>query len=181
MAVASATCSCRVPVAAGAHTPDRGVGVESAHRRTGLPQLELRMGPQTNQQQGLGVGLPVNQHQVGLHVAVAVIGPFTAQRVVAVSGIQRSIVDQGVEDGSQARVQRRCMLALGHTPVVALEPGGELNRPHAARRRAPARWRIEAGPSCGGFPSSPRWWWRWEPARPPRSFPRPDFRAARPR
>ena len=42
------------------------------------------------------------------------------------------------QPAARGSVERRSMLALGLTPVVALEPGGELNRPHTARRRAPA-------------------------------------------
>ena len=49
---------------------------------------------------------------------------------------RRPLGAQGLGPGKR----RRPVRTLGRTPVVALAPGGELNRPHAAGRRAPARW-----------------------------------------
>ena len=49
------------------------------------------MRPQANQSQRVGVGLLVDQDQGGLDVAVAVIGPLAAQRMVVVArGAARS-------------------------------------------------------------------------------------------
>lgn len=55
--------------------------------------------------QDVGPGFLIDQQQVRLHVAVAVVSPLAAQRVVVVPRIQRQVSCQGFRDGSQDRVK----------------------------------------------------------------------------
>ena len=43
-----------------------------------IDKLDILMRPETHQAQSAGAGLLVDQHQVRLHVAVAVSGPLAA-------------------------------------------------------------------------------------------------------
>ena len=68
------------------------------------------MGPQAHQRQSIRLSLLVDEDRVGLYVAVAMIRPPTAQRVIARTSRQRSIVCQRLYDGSQIGVERGSVL-----------------------------------------------------------------------
>lgn len=76
------------------------------------------------------IRLPVDQHQIGLDVAVPVILPFPSQGVVREPGRQGLVIHQQLkhrhQDGFNAPVFWR-----GLDPLeVALERAGVLNGPH---------------------------------------------------
>ena len=71
------------------------------------------MRAETHQAQGIGSGLLVDQQEVRLHVAVAVVSPLAAQCVVVVPRLQRQVIRQGFHHRSQDRVQ------VGSVPVRA--------------------------------------------------------------
>ena len=65
------------------------------------------MGSEANQAQGFDVGLLVDQHQVRLHVAVPVIVPLAAQRMVVVPRFEGLIVGQDPHDRYQDGIEGR--------------------------------------------------------------------------
>ena len=50
------------------------------------------MRSEANKSQSVGIGLLVDQHEVRLYVAIAVIPPVTGQRMVAVSRFQKPVI-----------------------------------------------------------------------------------------
>ena len=91
------------------------------------------MRAEANEPQSVVIGFLVDQHQVGLYVAIAVIFPVARKRMVAASRLQRLIIREGDQDREQIAVERCPVAAPGHTFVVAFELAGPLNRPHADR------------------------------------------------
>lgn len=79
------------------------------------------MRAEAHQAQRVGVGLLVDQHQVGLDVAIPVILPVPGQRVVAVPRFQRLVVGERDQDGHQVGVERGPVLPFRLALVVALE------------------------------------------------------------
>ena len=67
-------------------------------------QTQLRMRPEADQPQCVDVGLLVDQHQVRPHMAVTVIGPLAAQRMVVVPVLKWNILGQCFEDRYQAGI-----------------------------------------------------------------------------
>ena len=63
------------------------------------------MGPEANKPQRIGAVILVDQHQVGLHVAITVIFPLAAQCMVMLSRFQRLVIGQRDQDGHQDSVQ----------------------------------------------------------------------------
>ena len=63
------------------------------------------MRPKANKPQRVGAMLPVDQHQVRLHVAITVIFPFAAQCMVVAPRFQGLVISQGDQDGNQSSVQ----------------------------------------------------------------------------
>ena len=64
------------------------------------------MGAEPYQVEMGGVGLAVNQHEVGADMAIAVILPRTRQGVVPLARIERPVGGQFGNDPLQLRVQR---------------------------------------------------------------------------
>lgn len=64
------------------------------------------MRAEPHQAQRVGVGLLVDQHQVGLDVAIPVILPVPGQRVVAVPRFQRLVAGERDQDGHQVGIER---------------------------------------------------------------------------
>ena len=90
--------------------------------------------------QRLFIGLPVDQYQVWLDVAISVILPVAGQCVIAVTWLQWMIAGQGFHNGHQFLIECGAVLALGLALVVALELAGVLNPPHASPPSAPRRY-----------------------------------------
>ena len=76
-------------------------------------------------------GLPVDQHQVGLDVAVSMISPFAGQSVVTLLSAQRLILGKHLQDFNEVTCERHPVRAAGFTLVVALELAGTLNPSHS--------------------------------------------------
>ena len=136
--------------AVGMHAPDSAARSKVFELHGVGSEPELNMRPEAHQSQRAGVGLLVDQDQVGLDVAIAVIGPLTAQCMVVAARGERLIGGQGLDEGRETGVERGPMPALRLPLVVALEPARALNRPHADRRTDPARCRTAGG--CPGGP-----------------------------
>ena len=75
------------------------------------------------------------QHQVRLHVAVAVVPPLAAQPMVVMPGFERMIVGQYLHHRDQAAIEERPMPAPRLTPVIALELARGGRRRAALERR----------------------------------------------
>lgn len=76
------------------------------------------MRPETDELQGIVVGLAVNQHQIGLDVAIAVVFPVANQRVIAVLFGQRLVIRQGGNNGDELACQRLTMGAFALPPIT---------------------------------------------------------------
>ncbi len=94
-------------------------------------KTEFAVGTKADELQHFGIGLPVDQHEVGLDVAVAAILPVADQRMVAVPLAQRLVVRQRRHDLDEVAFQRCPMLTLCFAFVVTFELSGALNRPHS--------------------------------------------------
>ena len=68
------------------------------------PQFTVRA--QAHQTQRVGIRLWVDQHQIGLGVAIPVIFPVAGQGVVAVARLWRLVVQQGRRDGVKVVIER---------------------------------------------------------------------------
>ena len=75
------------------------------------------------QPQGVFIGLAVNEHQIGLDVAIAVAQPLAAEVVVSISRLQSHVVQQCRQDGHQIVIQRLTMTSFGFAFVIAFEDG----------------------------------------------------------
>lgn len=69
-------------------------------------QTQLAMRPEPDEFETVLVRLSVNQHQVGLDVTVAVIGPSAGERVVEIPTRERYVGGQLIDDGHQGVVER---------------------------------------------------------------------------
>lgn len=85
----------------------RDISAPVAGRRSPVAvvsQTELRMGSEAHESKGLGVGLLVDEDQVGLDVAVSVVAPVAAQGVVVMPAAEGPVGGQGFHDGHQDSV-----------------------------------------------------------------------------
>src|SRR3546814_3520337 len=71
----------------------------------------LAMRAKAREAQRFVVGLGVDQHQIGLDVAIAVARPIAAQIMVAVFGIKRSVGRERGQDGQKIGIEGRSMPA----------------------------------------------------------------------
>ena len=71
------------------------------------------MQPEPNQAERAGVGLLVDQHEIGFHVAIAVVPPLAAQPMIVMPGLQRTVVGQGLHETHQAGNEGRPVPAPG--------------------------------------------------------------------
>ena len=100
------------------------------------------MRAKANQLQGVRVGRAVDQDQVGLDVAIAVIPPIARQRMVSVMWLQHLIVRQSGHDREQVSIERCSMLTFAFAFVVALELASPFNRSYEAPPSIPQScWR----------------------------------------
>ncbi|KAJ8139601.1 hypothetical protein OY671_007184 [Metschnikowia pulcherrima] len=72
----------------------------------------LAMRAKAREAQRFVVGLGVDQHQIGLDVAIAVARPIAAQIMVAVFGIKRRVGRERGQDGQKIGIEGRSMSAL---------------------------------------------------------------------
>lgn len=80
--------------------------------------------------QRLIVRQPVDQHEIGANVAVAVVTPVAGQGVIVVTRLERPVCNQSVQHRGKIRHEGRAVLPFHLPLIVALELPGALNRPH---------------------------------------------------
>src|ERR1700693_431288 len=126
-------------------------------------QTEFAVRAEADKVQARLVRLAVDQDEVGPDVAIAVIAPLAAERVIEIPPRQRLVLFP-----HRHGLPARGIEVLGAPPrllplVVAPEAAGVPNSPHSgsraacpAGRRSPVR-RVAP-------PSSPRWFPHWAPA-----------------
>jgi hypothetical protein len=68
---------------------------------SGLSQTKLAVRPEAHQIKMLNVGLAVNQDEIRLDMAVAMIGPFTKKRMINVGAGQGHISGEQIHDFHQ--------------------------------------------------------------------------------
>src|SRR3546814_14131917 len=90
----------------------------------------LAMRPKAREAQRFVVGLGVDQHQIGLDVAIPVARPIAAQIMVAVFGIKRTLGRVRGQAGPKTGIDVRSLPALYSSRVVALDTRPELQPPH---------------------------------------------------
>ena len=77
----------------------------------------------------IGIDLVVNQHEVRLDMAVAVVHPITGAPMVAAALRKRLVGHQQVEDVPQLGLDRLAILSLLLAFVIGLEGGAAVNLP----------------------------------------------------
>ena len=80
-----------------------------------------------------GVWLAVDQHQVGADMAVPVVLPLPAQRVVAVARRERPVFCQLGHNARKLGIDGPGEAASSFAPVIPFEDRGPPNRPHGGR------------------------------------------------
>ena len=88
------------------------------------------MRAQPHQLKSLRIGLAVNQHQVGLDVAIVVVFPLAGQEVVSVLFVQRKIIGQRVDDGDEFAGKGGAVNTFGFALEIPFELPGVLNSSH---------------------------------------------------
>jgi len=91
------------------------------------------MGTETNEVQYLGVGLPIDQNEVGTYVAVTVARPITGERVIVEPTRERSVLCQLLNDCSKGFEEGVAVSGSHLSLEVLLEAGASPNRPHSDR------------------------------------------------
>nr|UPI14050.1 hypothetical protein JDDFFMMN_00055 [Klebsiella pneumoniae] len=106
------------------------------------------MGAKPRQSQGVGVGLAVDQQQVGLDVAFAVARPIAGKIVVAVSHIQGLIGRQRDQNGTVAKLAMRQPFVLfkGLTFQKLCLPGAFRPGDHHNKMLRPGLCVVHASP-----------------------------------
>lgn len=74
--------------------------------------------------------LGVDQHQVGLDVAIAMIAPVAGERMILITGRKRFIQCQNLNNSAQISLHRPTMATLQFSLEIAPELAGLLNLPH---------------------------------------------------
>jgi len=87
------------------------IATRQARPKSKRSQTKLTMRAETHELQHCIVWLSVDQHQVGLNVAVAEVFPIPHEGVVAVLLCQRLIIHQGCHNGNEVTLQRLAMRA----------------------------------------------------------------------
>ena len=94
-------------------------------------KAEFAMRTETHQIDRNIVGEAIDQHQVGLDMAVAVIFPVPGQGVVVMSLLQGLVGHQLRDHLDKVGIEGFPMSPLLFTLVVSLELTGAANRPHS--------------------------------------------------
>ena len=92
------------------------------------------MRSQPHQLKPLCIGLAVNQHQVGLDVAIAVVFPITGQCVVPVLFLERQIIGQCLNDGDEFAGKGGTVNTFGFALEIPFELPGVINLETAVDR-----------------------------------------------
>jgi hypothetical protein len=80
--------------------------------------------------QRLRIRLPVDQDQIRLDMAIALIAPVARARMVSIAIRQDLVASQRSQDPSQVGLQRRAMDPFPFPFVVTLKTCRPLNPPH---------------------------------------------------
>ena len=91
------------------------------------------MSAQPHQLEGVGVGFAIDEHQIGMDVAVSMALPLATEAVVHIASRQVGVGDQEFEEFNHVLVQSGSMLAACLTFVVLAKLAGSFNRPRAGR------------------------------------------------
>src|SRR5438132_9315063 len=91
------------------------------------------------------VGLPVNQDEVGSDVAIAVIAPLAAERVIEIPPGQRLVFRQQRDGCQQIGVEALAVPSRLLPLVVAPKPSSVFNSPHSGSRAASPAARRSPG------------------------------------
>ncbi|WP_425285514.1 hypothetical protein [Azotobacter beijerinckii] len=91
--------------------------------RQSPPKLAVRA--KAYELQPLGILLPVDQHQVRLDVAVALVFPVASQRMVTVSRLQRLVIRQKLHHRKKAFVEICPILAFAFALVGVSSENGK--------------------------------------------------------
>jgi hypothetical protein len=86
--------------------------------------------PEADEVEVLFVELAVDQDQIGPDMAVAVISPLSAQRVVEQATRQGCVSRESIDDVQQGGVEVLGVTATLFAAVVAFEAMAEPNRPY---------------------------------------------------
>ena len=76
------------------------------------------------------IGVAVNQHQVGLDVAITVVFPFTGQCVVSVLFFKWQIIGQCLNDGDEFAGKGGAVNTFGFALEIPFELPGVFNSSH---------------------------------------------------
>src|SRR5580693_8974042 len=112
------------------------------------------MRAKAHQAQRLLVGLLVDQHQVGLHMAIAKAGPLAGEWMIAKTLREWLIIHQRDKHSRQAGFEGTTMPPPRFPSVVAPEFRSAFNRPHSDPQTTPRRYRSGASCPCE-LPASP--------------------------
>ena len=89
------------------------------------------MGAKTHQIKMVFIRLAVEQYQIGTNMAVAVILPWSDQRMIVIAPGQDLVVRQSGHSVPEVGIQRLGEPAFFLAFVVSLESCGTPNRPHS--------------------------------------------------
>jgi hypothetical protein len=103
--------------------------VTAVDRASDALEAELTMGTEPHQLQRVVIGLAIDQHEIGAHVAVAVIVPFPREGMIMITGWQGCVGGEHVDDFSQQGVQPSAVPAFLLAFMIAAEACRFLNRP----------------------------------------------------
>ncbi len=108
-------------------------GIE-VRTRCGLSEAEFAVRAKPHQIGMIGVGLAVDQYQVGPDMTVPVVLPLTAKRVVPMARRQRPVLRKIGHDMRQFGIDGPGETTSLFAPVVSFEGRGPPNRPHGDRQ-----------------------------------------------
>jgi hypothetical protein len=91
------------------------------------------VGADTDELKHTFTGLAVDENEIGLDVAITVVGPLTGECVVSVGSGQRGVGAQELDQAVKLVREEFPVLASGFALQIALEAGGKLNPPHQAQ------------------------------------------------
>lgn len=100
-------------------------------------QSKFAMRAKPNDLQRLGVGLSIDQHQVGFDVAIPMVVPVASKCMVPVPRFKGLIICESPKDRLQVSINRCTILPPNLALVVTPELPGRLNPPHAGLSSEP--------------------------------------------
>ena len=103
----------------------------------GVLQAQFRMRAEADKLERVSVWLAINQHEIRLHMAIAMVFPVTGQRVVAVARFEGSFGGQELYYHIEFIYDDLTMPALQFPLQVAFELTGRISRPHLGQPARP--------------------------------------------